>query len=511
MPRVLQALADADAGIRENAIILAERWLKEPQVGAALLALANDPDPRVRFQLLATLGSLDTAASHAVQERLLLGAIEDEWMQVAALSASSNRAAAWFERALQPGSGLTAGESPGRVGFFERLGGVVAARQKDAELARAISIVTDASAPAGDWWRAALLSGVARGITGGRGDRRRLGESQDTLLTLATADQPQLRRAAVTLLGVGGVEPGAATTMALARATKTAANPAAAADARVDALALLSLADAAAHQPIFESVIGSTEPDAVQIAGVNALRRVPGTGPPAFLLAKWPTLTPPVRSAAADVILARREGSQAMLDALQSGAVKTWMLNFWQKRSLIMNRDEAIRATARTVLEESPDVRARTVARYAAALGGRGDAGRGADVFARNCATCHQVDGRNGVEMGPDLATVRHRPMPVLLADILEPSRSIAQHYETYEVQRQSGETLVGVIAEQSPAGITFRQGPGQSVTLRRSEIRQMRVVPQSTMPEALDQQITPEEMAHLLAFLTTTPKSSAP
>jgi putative heme-binding domain-containing protein len=213
-----------------------------------------------------------------------------------------------------------------------------------------------------------------------------------------------------------------------------------------------------------------------------------------------------VRNAAATAVLARREGAQAMLDALQSGAVKPWMLNFWQKRSLIMNRDERIRATARTVLEEAPDARARTVARYAAALEGRGNAARGADVFARTCSTCHQIDGKGGTEMGPDLATVRHRPMPLLLADILEPSRSIAQHYETYQVERASGDTLVGVIGEESPNAITFRQGPGQSVTIRRSDIRQMSVSPQSAMPEALDQQVTPEEMADLLAFLTTAP-----
>jgi putative membrane-bound dehydrogenase-like protein len=519
-PRVLQALRDADPGVRENAIILAERWLAQPQVGAALLALVDDGDARVRFQLLATLGSLDTAAAHAAQERLLVSAIDDEWMQVAALSASSDRAAAWFERALQPGagllgagqiaSGLAAGESAGRARFFDRLGGVIAARQKPAELARAIAVVSDPSAPAGDWWRAALLEGVARGITGTRGDRRRLGDSQDTLLRLAGGDQPRLRRAAVTLLGVSGIEPGAATTAALGRTAQVAADTAASPDARVDAITLLALADAAAYQKVFESVVAASEPDVVQIAGVNALGRLSGDAAPAFLLAKWPTLTTPVRSAAATAILARREGSQAMVDALRSGAVKTWMLNFWQKRSLIMNRDERIRADARTLLEESPDARARTVARYAAALGGRGSAARGADVFTRTCSMCHQIDGRGGMAMGPDLATVRHRPMPMLLADILEPSRSIAQHYETYQVERASGETLIGVIGEQSPTSITFRQGPGQSVTVRRSEIRQMSVAPQSTMPDALDQQVTPEDMADLLAWLTTAPVASA-
>ena len=508
-PRVLQALRDPDPGVRENAIVLAERWLSQPEVASALLALVDDPVARVRFQLLATLGSLDTPASQAAQERLLLAGLEDDWLQVAALSASSDRAMAYFASALRPGSPFTATESVGRSRFFDRLGGIVAVRQKTDELARAIAVVTDPSAATGTWWRAALLEGVARGITGSSGDRRRLGDSQPTLLSLATGDEPRLRRAAVTLLGVGGVEATPATAGALTRAARVAADTSANADARVDAIGLLALADAPSYQKTFEAVVVSTEPEAVQIAGVNALGRVPGAGTPAFLLGKWPTLTSPVRSAAATVVLARPEGSRAMLAALKSGEVKVWMLNFWHKRSLIMHRDEAIRADARTVLEESPDARAARMSRYAAALGGRGDASRGGDVFTRNCSMCHQVDGRHGVDIGPDLSTVRHRPMSVLLSDILEPNRSIAQHYETYQVERTSGDSLVGIIGEQSPTSITFRQGPAQSVTVKRSDIRQMSVVPQSIMPESFDQQITPDDMAHLLAYLTSARSAS--
>jgi putative heme-binding domain-containing protein len=124
---------------------------------------------------------------------------------------------------------------------------------------------------------------------------------------------------------------------------------------------------------------------------------------------------------------------------------------------------------------------------------------------------CHQVDGRNGVEIGPDLSTVRHQPMPVLLANILEPNKSIAQHYETYSVERSSGDPLVGVIGDQSPTSITFRQGPGVTTTVRRSDIKSMTVVPQSIMPESFAEQITPADMAHLLSFLTSPPRGSAP
>ena len=509
IPQVLQALKDADPGVRENAVVLSERWLPQAEVAGALLAMTRDDNARVRFQLLATLGSLDTPGSHAAQEQLLLAGLEDEWVQVAALSASSDRAVAYFERALQPGSALASAESAGRAKFFDRLGGVLAARQKSDELSRAIAAVTDPKAPSGDWWRASLLEGLARGLSGG-GDRRKLTASQDTLLTLATGEQARVRRAAVTLLGVSGIEAAPATSAAAARAAQVAANSGTPVEARVDAITLLALVDARANQARFESVIAPNEPEAVQIAGVNALGRIPGAGTPTFLLAKWPALPSNVRSVAATVILARREGSIAMLDALQQGTVKRWMLNFGHTRSLIMHRDEAIRARARTVLEEAPEARAARMSRYAAALGGAGDAAQGAGVYTRNCAMCHQVDGKGGVEIGPDLSTVRHQPMPVLLANILEPNRSIAQHYETYSVERTAGDPLVGVIGEQSPTSITFRQGPGVTTTVRRSDIKVMTVVPQSIMPETFAEQISPDDMAHLLAFLTTTPRSAA-
>src|SRR5690606_20682786 len=117
----------------------------DTQVIDALLALVDDADPRVRFQLLATLGSVDTPASHVAQERLLFDSIEDEWMQVAALSAGSDRAASYLARGLAPGSGLTRVESPGRAAFFDRLGGVIAARERPEELSRVMAALSTTS------------------------------------------------------------------------------------------------------------------------------------------------------------------------------------------------------------------------------------------------------------------------------------------------------------------------------------------------------------------------------
>ena len=53
----------------------------------------------MKFQLLCTLGGIDSPASRAVQDRLLARNIEDPWMQIAALTASSDRAPALFKAA----------------------------------------------------------------------------------------------------------------------------------------------------------------------------------------------------------------------------------------------------------------------------------------------------------------------------------------------------------------------------------------------------------------------------
>lgn len=90
-PEVLEkALKDPVAGIRENAIRLTEPHLREtPQLVKDLLAMQDDADPKVRFQLLCTLGFIDTPETMRVRHKLLFQDINDEWVQIAALSASS--------------------------------------------------------------------------------------------------------------------------------------------------------------------------------------------------------------------------------------------------------------------------------------------------------------------------------------------------------------------------------------------------------------------------------------
>ena len=77
-----KALDDPEAGVRENAVRLAEPQLtSDPSLAEKLVTMANDPDPKVRFQLLCTLGFVDSPQAGAAEDRLLAANVEDPWMQ----------------------------------------------------------------------------------------------------------------------------------------------------------------------------------------------------------------------------------------------------------------------------------------------------------------------------------------------------------------------------------------------------------------------------------------------
>jgi putative heme-binding domain-containing protein len=311
---------------------------------------------------------------------------------------------------------------------------------------------------------------------------------------------PPVRQGALRLLGIAGLGSSDAEKDALARADRMAASMSGDTAERADAVTLLALDLDTDRTALLERLVDPREPEAVQAAAVRALGMRPGRPIGTFLVSRWGQFTPAVRTEAAGALLNDLSRTWVLVEAIKAGVVQPWTLDFHQKRRLIMNRNEEVRAAARSLLEEDPRQRGQTVQRYAAALDLAGDPARGEEVFARACAACHAVGGKGG-DLGPDLATVRHRPPLLLLADILLPSQSIAQKYETYEIERTSGVTETGVLATQTPTSVTLRLAAAQ-VTIPRTEIRRMSVSPQSTMPADLDKLIAPGEMADLLAFL---------
>ena len=135
-----------------------------------------------------------------------------------------------------------------------------------------------------------------------------------------------------------------------------------------------------------------------------------------------------------------------------------------------------------------------------------GDIRQGQAVFNSNsaaCSSCHAI-GYQGGRSGPDLTRIGDvRNRRDLLESILFPSASFVRGYEPVVVVTKSGEVHQGVITRDGPEEVEMVTGPDTEVRVTRSEIREIRPGNVSVMPSGLEEQVSREELASLLAFLS--------
>ena len=150
--------------------------------------------------------------------------------------------------------------------------------------------------------------------------------------------------------------------------------------------------------------------------------------------------------------------------------------------------------------------RAEAVAHYQPALALHGDPAKGRATFEARCAICHRFAGK-GNAVGPDLDTARLAGREKILGNILEPSREITAGFNLGIVETKSGETLAGILANESAAGVQLRLPGGSERLLQTSEISKLTRPQRSLMPDGIETGLTVQEMADLLEFLTTAPQ----
>jgi len=77
--------------------------------------------------------------------------------------------------------------------------------------------------------------------------------------------------------------------------------------------------------------------------------------------------------------------------------------------------------------------------------------------------------------------------------------------YEPVVVTTRSGDEQSGVLRRDTPDEVVLGTGPGVETRIARAEIAEMRPGSVSVMPAGLDEQLTRQELADLLAFLKST------
>ncbi|MFM7862821.1 MAG: dehydrogenase, partial [Planctomycetaceae bacterium] len=115
--------------------------------------------------------------------------------------------------------------------------------------------------------------------------------------------------------------------------------------------------------------------------------------------------------------------------------------------------------------------------------------------------------------MGPDISTWGSRPVEAILQAVLDPNLAVDPRYQGYAVLLNDGRSLNGLIRDESDNSFSLLASEGKTSLLLRSDVEVIRSTGKSLMPEGLEQNLTPADLGHLYAWLSTlkTPPRSFP
>jgi putative heme-binding domain-containing protein len=109
------------------------------------------------------------------------------------------------------------------------------------------------------------------------------------------------------------------------------------------------------------------------------------------------------------------------------------------------------------------------------------------------------------------LLTSKTRADETLLSDVLDPSNQITVGYSQYTVITEGGRIFSGVLAAETATSVMLRAEEKKETTVLRKDIDEMVASTVSMMPEDLDKEVTPQDLADLLGFLRKTLGPASP
>jgi putative heme-binding domain-containing protein len=465
---VIAALAAKEVPVKEHALKLAESFSDLPEMRAAVLPLAENPELRVRYQVAFTLGAF---GGEAVTRKLLHFALHDggdPWMQLAVLSSIGSRRGEFLSGLLHVKAARTS--SPAKA-LLTALTTQIAAANARPELALFLKEVD--ALPKDEQPLAAELM---RTIVAARPAIRDLvGDGKRSQAILA-----ELMQAARQTAGDADKKP----------------------EDRAAAVRTLAAAEFADVGELFATLLQSQQPQPVQSATLETLARFDSDEIPGLLQAAWPSLTPQLRATAIETWFARPAWIGTFLDAVEAGDIPATDVDPARAALLEKSDDAEIGARAKKLFAGTKLARRQDVVdAYQSALDLKGDVDQGRAVFRKTCAVCHKLENF-GESIGADLKAIKDRGVAAVMLNILDPNREVKPQFLAYVVALDDGTSVTGMIVGETANSLTIKKPDGKSETVLRINIDELKSTNLSFMPEGLEKQIDPAAMADLLAYL---------
>lgn len=471
---VIAALHSTESKVREHACRLAESFTGEAEVRAAVMALADDSDLRVRYQAAFSLGAFPGDGATQSLARLAVRDGSDSWIQLAILSSIGNRRGNFFATLLRD-------QEARKKPAIRTLLGVVASQIGIANAKDDLALFLKE------------LDGLSTDKTEG--------PLAEELVKQLVSKQPSIREMFV---GATGGKAKSIIAAMIQDAKSVAADDSKAAEVRAAAVRTLVNATFEENQELFQELLLSRQPQPVQSAVLETLARFDNPLVPSLIFEVWASQTPQLRTTSIETLFTRPAWIVAFLDAVEKQTIARADLDPARIGLLQKHQDELIRTrSVKLFAGASLAKRQEVVDAYQKSLELKGDIDRGRVAFRKTCAACHKLEGV-GESIGADLNAIRDRGTAAVLLNILDPNREVKPQFLSYVVLLDSGRALTGMIVTETANSLTLRKADNTTETVLRVNVEEMKSTGVSFMPEGLEKQIDPTAMADILAYLNS-------
>jgi putative membrane-bound dehydrogenase-like protein len=223
-------------------------------------------------------------------------------------------------------------------------------------------------------------------------------------------------------------------------------------------------------------------------------------------LVAYPRLPADVRPRAIELLTQRAAWGKALVGAIAARQIQAEALNVNQVQRLLALNDKELTAAVNrhwgTIRTTRDPAREQLVAEMRKLVRGtKGDPHRGIEVFNRVCGQCHKIYGQ-GQEVGPDITSNGRASLDQLLSNVFDPSLVIGAIYQARTVVAADGRIITGLLVEDSPQRIVLKVQGGKLETIARADVEAMKISELSMMPEGLEKQLQPQEIADLFAYI---------
>ncbi|MFP6678174.1 MAG: PVC-type heme-binding CxxCH protein [Pirellulaceae bacterium] len=261
--------------------------------------------------------------------------------------------------------------------------------------------------------------------------------------------------------------------------------------------------------PILLGLVQNDPSQDVRATAISGLGNFDAARIPQELLALLPKLNDDLRAVTVEVLATRSSWTVALLGELKAGRIEKDSIAMPSVRRMLLLSDPQVERRVTeiwgTVRGATTDEMQQAMARIRQVLiEGTGNPYNGREMFAQTCAKCHRLFDK-GQNIGPDLTAFKRDDIDNMLLNIVNPSLSIREGYETYVIYTIDGRVLSGLVTDKDNQVVTLRAADGRVHVIQVDDIDEMRAVPTSIMPEGVFKELTDQQLRDLFAYLRGT------